>query len=236
VGPTPLAEGNSLWHLVMLPDEKDLAADPSVQFYHMPAFAYGDAYLGLLGVYHAGPKSGRSEMELTFSRDGLNWHRAAHGEPFIPRGPEGSWDGGFGTVPGSAPLAVGEELWFYYGYNDGTHHNRGKSAIGLAKLRRDGFVSMDAAATGGTVRTKPFALAGAGVVINVKAAGSVTVRLLDEGGKMLAQSESFTGDTCDHPVTWRAAPPWRKLAGQRVKLEFELRDAALYAFEVTKSR
>ena len=231
VSPTPLIDGNSAWHLVMLPDEKDLAGDPDLQFYYMPSFAYGNIYVGLLGIYHAGPESGISEPELVMSRDGLNWHRVNQGTPFIERGAPGAWDGGTGGAPGTGPIEVGDELWFYYGRYDAGHHGGyTKGGIGLAKLRRDGFVSLAADARGGTVVTKPFTLAGDSVEINALGKGSVRVELFDSSGGKLAGGERFTGDDCDHRVAWEAVSDLGAFKGKEVRLRFVLREAELYSF------
>ena len=232
VSATPLIDGNSPWHLVMLPDEKDLAADPDLQFYYMPSFPYGNIYLGLLGIYHAGPESGISEPELVMSRDGLNWHRVRQGSAFIETGAPGAWDAGTGGSPGTGPIEVGDELWFYYGRYDGGHHGGyTKGGIGLAKLRRDGFVSLAAGEQGGAVLTKAFRLAGDAVEINAVGEGTVTVQVLASSGEVLAEGEPFTGDDCGHVVKWKATADLAALRGKKVALRFLLRDASLFAFQ-----
>ena len=240
VSRTPLAEGNCAWHLVGLPDETDLAADRNMQFYHMPAFPYGDVYFGLLGVYHAGPESGNSETELTFSRDGLNWRRVSQGTPFIERGASGTWDGGFGTLPSGGPIEVGDELWFYYGHYDGGHHGGyTRGGIGLAKLRRDGFVSLSAGPDEGAVTIEPFVLMGQKLLINARTRrpGGVTVEILDPSGRphqglTREDCDAFTGDSCRHVVSWNGRPSLAALQGQRITLRFHLSRADLYSFEV----
>ena len=223
VGDSPLAEGNSLWHLAMLPTEDDLQRDPYQQFYHMPAFAYGDAYIGLLGMYFAGPDNGNTETELTFSRDGLNWQRIAPHQPFIPRGGEGEWDSGFGVLPGTGPIVRGDELWFYYShYNNGHHGPFRDAGIGLATLRRDGFVSLSGK---GAVTTKAFALQASRLRIN--AVGRVSVTVLDINGAALDERKSVAGDNCDHLVELSG-----ELVGRQVRLHFEV-DGDLYAFQTS---
>lgn len=232
VSDTPFAKGNCAWNLVMVPDEKDLAADSDMQFYHMTAFSYADAFIGLLGVYHSGPNDGTSETELTYSRDGLNWHRINQGTAFIPKGSNADWDRGFGVLSGTGPLEVGNELWFYYSHYENGHHGPFlKSAIGLAKLRLDGFVSLAAGAKSGSVTTKPFKLAGSNVEINAK--GRVKIELLDENDTVVAYSELFEGDDCHHLVKWQKLNNLAKFVGRNVKLRFTLTQADLYAFEVT---
>ena len=233
VSKTELAEGNCPWHLVMLPDEDDLAADPYTQFYFMPAFPYHNMYIGILGLYHSGPDDGTSECELTVSRDGLNWQRVCRGHKFIERGAPGSWDGGFMVVPGTGPIRVGDELWFYYGANSGTHHALKEAAIGLGKLRLDGFVSLHAGSSAGHILTKPFRLEGDSLQINAVARGSVEVRLLDvPSGAQMARGEPFSGDACHHQIEWHSLSDLAAFQGEQVQIEFILRDADLYAFQV----
>jgi hypothetical protein len=228
--PTPLIEGNSLWHLTTLPTEDDLLRDPYQQFYHMPAFAYGDLYIGLLGMYYAGPDNGNSDTELTFSRDGLDWHRLAPHEPFMPRGEKGQWDSGFGTLPGTGPIVRGDELWFYYSQYNNSHHGPFRNAaIGLATLRRDGFVSLTSAKKTARITTKPFKLLGNQVLINIK--GTVRVALMDINGQTLAQSDPFNGDDCDSLTRWHDNKDLHVYRNRQVKLSFEW-TGDLYAFEM----
>ena len=240
VSQTESADGNSAWHLVMLPDEQDLAADPSTQFYHMPAFAYHGQYIGILGVYHSGttgPDAGTSDHELTVSRDGLNWHRVCRGQNFIERSSPGSWDDGFGVVPGTGPIRRGDELWFYYGCNDGTHHAMGNGAIGLAKLRLDGFISLQAGESTGQLLTSPFVLKGNMLEVNAKVSGSFQVRILDANtGATLAVSKPYQGDSCHHLLTWRGRPNLDHLKEKLVQMEFTLTNADLYAFQFLVQR
>ncbi|MFH0964213.1 MAG: hypothetical protein V2A58_09390 [Planctomycetota bacterium] len=232
VGGQELAKGNSPWHLVMLPDGEDLAADADAQFYYMPAFPHGGMYVGLLGVYHAGPESGLSETELTWSRDGLEWHRFARGTPVLARGEAGSWDAGFQVVP-CGPIEVGDELWLFYSAYTGSHHGPlGEGAIGLARLRADGFASLDADERGGDALTRAFALEGNALEINADAKGSVIVEVMGTSGETLTESEPFTGDACHHVVAWKGRRDLAALRGTEVRLLFRLRQARLYAFQV----
>gem|GEM_PF-324342 len=230
---TVLAGDNSAWHLVMFPNAQDLAADPATQFYHMPAFAYHELGIGILGIYHSGPEDGRSDHELTVSRDGLNWQRVCQGQKFIERGAPGAWDGGFGVLPGTPPFRVGDELWFYYGCNSGTHHSLGEGAIGLAKLRLDGFASLRAGAQRGRLLTRPFVWVGTGLEVNAAVRGTLQVRVLNAAsGTELAVGLPYRGDSCHAQLCWRDRENLAFLRGRRVQLEFSLNDADLFAFQV----
>ena len=57
----------------------------------------------------------RIDIQLAFSRDGTNWQRVGQRRPFIPNGPEGSYDSGMIFV--AQPPLVREdrgEIWLYY--------------------------------------------------------------------------------------------------------------------------
>ena len=227
--------------VVLEPDEQD---PPGLEFYAMPVFKQEGLYLGLPWVYHAYPEEplGRQgatiDVQLAHSRDGIVWHRAADRMPFIPLGPPGSVDGGT-IYPAREPVLVGDELWFYYGSSDADHSDDSRPGnICLAKLRLDGFVSVDAGAAGGTLLTKPFRCDGGELLVNAEArGGAVSVAVLDEDGthvKGYAKVDCalFDGDSVRHRVTWRAGVSLDALAGTNIRLKFYLRSAKLYSFVV----
>ena len=144
---------------VLAPDEHD---PPAMEFYGMPVFRYEGHYLGLPYVFHARPEEpiqrnfGTIDVQLASSRDGIEWARAGDRNPFIPNGPPGSIDAGEIFVA-RGPVAVDDELWFYYSPGAMEHGVTGRSGpICLAKLRRDGFVSVDAGDETGALVTKTF--------------------------------------------------------------------------------
>src|SRR5687768_10548790 len=72
-----------------------------LQMYGMGVTMVGDYEIGTLWAYHTDlddttfPKMrGYQEAELTYSRNGIAWHRAAQGQPFIPHGQVDCWDAG----------------------------------------------------------------------------------------------------------------------------------------------
>ena len=72
----------------------------------------------------------------------------------------------------NAPVVMGDELWFYYAPCAVEHGPTGRSGpICLAKLRLDGFVSVDVGEEGGTLVTKAFRCEGGGLRINAAARG-----------------------------------------------------------------
>ena len=223
---------------VMEADEHD---PPGMEFYGMPVFRYEGHYLGLLYAYHARPEEPRQrnygtiDVQLASSRNGLDWERAGDRRTFLPNGPPGSIDAGE-IYMALGPVLMDDELWFYYSPGTMEHGVTGRSGpICLAKLRVDGFVSVDADAETGALITKPFTCWGDSLHINAAAKGGlVAVAVLDEEG---VQCEGFgrmdcalfDGDSVDQQVTWRRSA-YGDLKGRVIRLKFYLRDAHLYGF------
>jgi len=239
-----ISEDFTTWtepEVVLEPDDQD---PPSLEFYAMPVFKQEGLFIGLPWVYHAYPEEpqGRQgatiDVQLAYSRDGIEWNRAADRAPFIPLGPPGSVDGGT-VYPAKEPVRVGDELWFYYGSSDADHANDFRTGnICLAKLRLDGFISVDAGTTEGTLLTKPIRCNGGELLINAYArGGAVSVAILDEGGTHFngyakIDCALFDGDSVRHRVSWRGGVSLDTLAGTNIRLKFYLRSAKLYSFAV----
>lgn len=105
-------------------------------------------------------------------------------------------------------------------------------------LRTDGFASVNAPWSGGEIVTKPLTFSGERLEINysTSAAGSVRVEIQDAEGKPLPgfaanDCAEIIGDEITRTVNWKHGSDVRKLAGQPVRLRFELKDADLYAFQ-----
>ena len=230
-------------------------------FYVMSGFPYQGIYLGLLSVldvsggggtkkFTAGGEDGPVQVELVSSRDLVSWHRVADRALFIPRGPDDAFDAST-IYTSNRPVILDDEIRIYYG---GIKHSHGSalysgakkedidtgSGIGLATLRLDGWVSMDAGREPGTLTTKLLRLQGNRVVINAVAPlGSVRVEMLDRNGKTIpgfaaGDCDPFTGDALRHVMTWSGAGDVSALAGQCVRLRFHLQSAALYSFAFQK--
>ena len=112
-----------------------------------------------------------------------------------------------------------------------------KWAIGLAKLRRDGFVSLNAGAKGGRIVTRPLTFTGGKLYLNAQIApgGYIKVGLQSESGKAVkpylpAMCQPVTGDVMAAPVAWRGAETIKPPAGMHPRLVFEMKNAKLYSF------
>jgi hypothetical protein len=144
---------------------------------------------------------------------------------------------------GSTLLAVGDEIRIYYGgspmrhVRDDLQHageivdgQRWGIFGGLARLRRDGFVSLRAGEEVGELVTQPLILSGNPITLNACTSedGSIRVALLDEDDNIVAGDDGFRGDALASGV---AIGPERleSLAGQPIRLHITCRKADLFA-------
>ena len=139
-------------------------------------------------------------------------------------------------LPPSAPIVRDDELWFYYTglkyrAEPAQPESGGIGAICLAVLRRDGFVSLDAGETSGTITTKPFKWSGSKLRANVetKETGELQVDVLDTEGTVIATSQPVKGNQPRGEFRWSPVLP-KSLQGQQVSLRFTLRAASFYAW------
>lgn len=223
-------------------------------FYVMSVFPYQGMYLGLLSVFDvsggggtkkftAGGEDGPVQVELTSSRDLINWHRVADRALFIPRGPDDAFDAST-IYTANRPVILDDEIRIYYGgikhsHGSGLYHGgeydktRLGSGIGLATLPIDRFVSISAGDTPapGTLTTKPLRFKGDQLVINASAPnGSIRIEILDEKGQPIdGYAGRFTGDALRHQVNWQGAKDLSALIGRTVRLRFHLHHADLYS-------
>jgi len=185
---------------------------------------------------------------LCVSHDGIHFNRLGGRRSFLPLGLSGTvsskraW-----SLPN--PIHMGDELWIYYfggnldhdGFVDPAASER-QAAIDRAILRLDGFVSADAAYTGGEIVTPLLTFSGSKLELNVDpgAGGSIRVELLDENGRPI---KGYTRDDATAlyensvrlPVAWGANQSIAALAGGPIKIRFLMRDCKLYAFQFTEA-
>jgi hypothetical protein len=231
----------------------DLDPD-ATQVYGMPVFAYQGLYVGLPWIYHAryfrfgeysveklheaqadSPRT--MDVQFAWSWDLVNWTRPSAREPFIPRGGQGEWDRGM-IVTARAPVAVGDQLYFYYGGCDGVHdQSRVRAAIGLATLRLDGFCSMQAGQEEGWLisRREPFHEPTVMINARTSGAGYVVAEILDRRNQVVPGFSRddclpFQGDSVRHLLRWKATQFSPKQARPDYKLRFWLKSAELYSY------
>ncbi len=189
----------------------------------------------------ASPRYGSAVTDTVFmsGRDAVTFRR--WGEAFIRPGcrPTGSWAYGdlftsWGMAETDSELFAGtRELSFYA--SEGYWRGAG-SAIRRYALRLDGFVSINAPLSGGSLVTKPCVFDGNRLSLNVStsAAGSLRVELQDAAGDpfpgfALNDCWEIVGDSPNYTVNWRHGANVGSLAGRPVRMRFELKDADLFA-------
>lgn len=229
-------------------DEADRPA-PYIGFpphlYNVDCVGYESIMLGMFQIMY-GPENELcerrgvpkiTELMPMYSRDGYHFSRPCR-ESFIPASMyQGAWDRGYVQSVGGVTVIHGDELWIYYiGFagdetkctdswlTNGMYCN---GATGLAKLRRDGFVSMNGT---GSLLTRKLEFTGkTGLCINAQ--GRVTVEFCDENGNALDRATPFCGDSTKAMVEFSSVKisDWN---GKVCRLRFEV-DGKLYSFGFT---
>ncbi len=180
-----------------------------------------------------------NDTVLMTSRDGAHFHRWR--EAFLRPGPSrGAWWNenncvawGFVTTRSQNEDAP-PELSVYCNEWYGT----AKGNLRRHTLRLDGFVSLHADAAPGEVVTHPFRFSGKELVLNYEtsAGGGVRVEVQDSRGRplpgfALADCPDLFGDEVEQVVRWKSGARVAALAGQPIRLRFELTDADVYAMQ-----
>ena len=219
------------------------------EIHNMSGFLYGNIYIGIAGVlYVTGPGAAEHEIpvdgpidaQLVCSRDGFNWdYPNSDRTPIIPRGESGTYDTGMIMGTATQPIITHDEIHWYY---TGTEHTHGAAmkdrhkAIGLAKWRLDGFISLDAEATEGVVETVPLKIPNGSLEINADASrGKICVEVLSSDGKV---QEGFSLNDCipmksddiRHVVQWKSKT--LENATQPLRFRFVMNRASLFAIRI----
>ena len=240
--------------------------DPAdMQLYRQNGWVCEGMYLGLVEPYYSSRHNPTMPMcrdtQLVSSRDGEHWFRAGNRDTFIPIGGPGAWDAFMIDTPSNGPFVRGDELWFYYGGRQKRHNFQDGffamgddelcAGIGLAILRRDGFVSHDAGDDMGVLRTRPVIFpAGHHLHVNADASrGSLQVEIIAvsenadaqlqdwgieyEGpveGFDLSSSVPLTENSTDHVTGWAHGGDIAGLSNRLLAFRFHLRNTSLYSF------
>ena len=244
-------------NVVFAADDQDEAAPvpggapdwrPPVDFYvpggmKVPGVAL--AYILLPNAYYHWAENAfpsTLDVRLATSRDTVNWWQHPAREPFLRLGADGTRSAGM-ICANPWLIPVGDEIWLYYAGIGVDHHvvraaDRSPSAIFNARLRQDGFISVDASYDGGEFTTPPVTFAGSHLELNLdgSAGGWLQVEILTPEGKPikaheLAASDMVRGNSTAKMVTWGGQHDVSALAGKPVRLRFVMRSMKLYAFQ-----
>jgi hypothetical protein len=192
-------------------------------------------------------RNGQADMAV--SRDGVQWKICSdHGFGYYLSA-KSKMEGreiGEGTIA-NGMIRRGDRIWQYAncrvaGVGTGTYR---------VEQRLDGFMSLDAGERTGTVITRPMVFEGNRLTLNVVAEGSVKVGILNLPGRAMSgyhigltdapktslagfgvdECDPIRGDSVRQVVSWKGNNDVGNLAGQVVRLRFEMEKAKLYAFQ-----
>ena len=216
-------------------------------------FNYGNQDLGYLITQIKDGKRTELLAFLVSRQEGEPWQRAADvpSEPLIPAGGPGSYYP-TGAVPlHNPPFVVGDRLLIFFNAfaklkSEPPHPATGIRSIGVATLRRDGFVGRtpEAADAEGLLVTRPISAAGDRLYVNVeigREGGSLQAAILDEQGGAIPgfgfdDSLPCTTDAVRHQLAWTKGASLARLRGQKVQVALRLRGrTVLYATGFTSS-
>lgn len=216
------------------------------QIYNHEAMAYEGVMLGYFVVWQ-GPENKvcdslniqkRNEILIGWSFDGFNWIRPNKNRFIAVSDDFNAWNAGNIQSVAGCPLIVGDSLYFYVSARRNTKPEHDSNfSTGLAIMRRDGFVSVDASSDEGYVTTPCHEITPSSslyVNVDVSAAGGYLVaELIDERGNVLpgfSRDEcivvSNTNSTCA-PIRWRHPKP---LQSQRARVRFFMKNSSLFAY------
>jgi hypothetical protein len=232
-------------------------------FYGMSQCRIGDVALGFVTTFQM--VSDQLGVKLVYSRNGKHWEHLNNRQQLIPWGGKGAWDEFMATMP-SPPIEYKDELYFFYG-GAVNHHDwwivgaregldvpeardlsKVAYAIGLARLRLDGFASLDAGVRPGILITRHFLSGGRKLVVNARcrSGGSIRAEVADGRDEVLPgfgkdDCDVFSGDCVRHLFTWqgrsilpavpRTRPDYPAPEIERLrKIRFYLDQAELYSF------
>jgi len=239
-------ESASLWtewdflsKTVLLPDEKDTVAGARA-IMSVSMKNYAGIYFGYFKPFIPHEKIW---SELIISRDGKTFDRLH--EIVVDAGPDGSWDSRQSWAS-AGWVEMEDEWWIYYfGSNNNPNivlkDDEGFN-IGVAKIRKEGFLSLAVPEVGGMVVTKLVTWPGGDLLVNCDVPkGEMRVRVSDRkrdglAGFDFADSVPFTGNRVAQRVSWKEGSIG-SLKGKEIRLEFFFSNAAdLYGFRATGVR
>lgn len=232
-------------------DFSRMAPPARPELYNLDCAAYESVLVGLFVIWR-GESPDRekiNEIVVGFSRDGFHWVRPDR-DAFLPVSETpGTWNYANVQSAGGCCLVVGDELWFYVSGRTGRPGtgDPGVCSTGRARLRRDGFASMDWLDSApvrrgpgpGVLVTRPLRFSGAHLFVNAEAAGGeLRAEILDREGRPIPpftrdRSLPVTTDGTRLRMQWEGQPSLQSLAGTPVRVRFELTRGRLYAFWIS---
>jgi hypothetical protein len=230
----------SEWERLLLLDEPD-GYGLTQEHHGAYVFNYGSGYLGWVEVMQR--SNGLVDERIISSDDGRHWTRIDWERPFLPHGEAGEWDDQWVVFATNPPIVMGDELFLYYCAFRGSGHP--SDAIGLARMRLDGFVGLWAGRINrwGGPENKPFVtsqmvdVTGPHLKLNFHAVGNsgLRVQLMDNDmlpipGYKLDECLPLEEDGVRSEVRWRDHADVSQLVGQRVRVHIQWEAGVLYSY------
>ena len=255
----------TLRRVILEPDEHD--PPQNQEFHSMHVMRYENYWIGFMDVLHTEhegwyafheiesdqPKWRQTvSVQLTYSRDGRNWFRCGDRQTFLaPADPGGDVFDASCIFVKNGPFTKDDKIWIYYeGNPDRFSHLEYKRkglgrATGLAQLRLDGFVSIDANEKQGTyITTDTLDVIPTYIKLNAstKEGGSIRVEVLDPFSRpikdfTLDQAVPFKGDELRGEVAWKHGQRLSDITGDLlggIRLKFYMNRAKLYSFTLIR--
>lgn len=241
------------WARTDIYDKPDPDLGYYTQLYNLDAVAYESVMLGVYSVFMGPPnfvceKTGLpkiNDLKLAFSRDGFHFNRPTYDDFLSSSRTFGNWDYGYLHPANGICTVVGDEIWFYYSAFSGESpvfgkHKYSGGAMGIAKLRRDGFAAMKPQDGQGELTTEILRYQGTYLFVNADCPeGELAVEVLDTDGNVIpgySAQECITmgQDQTKYRIRWKTKDSL-DLPGDKIRLRFILRNGKLYSFWITDS-
>ncbi len=180
------------------------------------------------------PQGSQVEPVFMSSRDGRNFHRWI--EPVIPMTAPRDRNGNRSNYMANGLVRLPGNDREYAVYGTEAYYTGPDSRLRRFMYRIDGFVSVRGGSSGGELITKPLTFSGSTLSLNlaVHEGGSARVEFQTPEGKPLKgfnldDSKRLTGDEISMAAAWDSGSDVNDLAGKRVRVRFELKNADLYS-------
>ena len=219
--------------VVLVPDEQDPL---DTQFYTASVFKDRGVYFAFLSVYHA--NSLMVDIQLAFSRDGIEWQRVGKRHPILTYGMPDRFDS-HGIYVYSPPVVLEEEIRVYYQGQDEAHSLTpgdlsvlAHRPVALPEGTEEALSDYRGAAWWYGVMPQPWTLhGGAGGLAVARRDGFVSLDAGAESGEVVTRTLWCRGgilavnaDASDPSVWRREGNRWKKHPGGKGEVRVELLD------------
>jgi hypothetical protein len=248
-------QGNTPW---LIANPADALGDWA-QLYNLDGIAYESLMLFLLSIYtndgqtdmDAGASIAKpNQLHLGFSRDGFHMSRPERDRhtPFLGVGEPESWNEGNVQSVGGGITIDGpperEHLNIYFSARENKVAAPDRlvrwGRMGLARVRRDGFASIDADSEGGILETRPIRFDHDDGYLFVNAAvsnGELRVEVVDDAGAVVPglafqDCTPVAADATRIGIRWASRGSLSALSRQPFRLRFSIQSGSLFSFWV----